>query len=96
MGREQTVSGMRLRLLAFVLAMALAWYAMNPAPGPARWVRKTEEPPDEARRNAENVAANSYRLDLSRTSIAPPHAPASLVGEGTESADLEWPEVIDL
>ncbi len=52
MGRGKTVSGMRLRMLTLVLALAPFWYAVNPAPEPVHRVKKIGGSPDEERRDA--------------------------------------------
>ena len=87
---------LRVRLLALALALALIWYAMNPAPGPVRQVQRDEGQPDEQRREARRPARVSDGLEL----IA-----ASVLGSATDPLsssaeisidDLEWPEVIDL
>lgn len=52
-GRPNTRT-IRLRLLALVLALVLAWYAMNPVPGSTRRVRHDEGQPDEKHREAKS------------------------------------------
>ena len=85
----------KLRLLALLLALALTWYAINPAPGPTRRDRKgREDEHPENRRDAESAPASSLgptrtRAGLMRSANRPAHA-KSEVGE------LEWPEFIDL
>src|SRR5215210_4523688 len=48
--RKQTL---RLRLLAFVLALALIWYNLNPVPKPLVRRQPEAEPPEEKKRKLE-------------------------------------------
>ena len=95
MREEQTRQTIRLRLLALVLAFALTWYAMNPAAaGPARRVKRDEEPPDEKRREVKSPLEVSHVLrtegDMMKSSL-------NQFSQAAESIDdLEWPEIIDL
>lgn len=86
--------GIRLRLLALVLAAALGWYAVNPAPGPVRRVRRDDEQPDEKRREARrpplNRAPSGNVPDVFR--LTPGLAASASASEDVD--DLEWPEVI--
>lgn len=96
MTEDRIKQAIRLRLLAFVLALALTWYALNPAPGPTRRVRKGgEEEPPENRREAESASAPS--LVPTRTgagmTLAAANRPAHA---GGEVGELDWPEFIDL
>lgn len=90
-----TTQEIRLRLLALVLALALTWYAMNPAPGPARRAVRDDEPPDEKRREADSSRGVGYRLARAGCD-APRAAPTPARSEVQEIDDLEWPDVIDL
>lgn len=77
-------------MLASVLALALVWYSLNPAPGPAVRKKREAEPPDVKKRNAEPR----------RTLATLPTAlrPAGEVVETlpvTIEDDFEWPELID-
>ena len=92
MRRERTKQTFRLRLLAFVLALALVWYSFNPAPRTVIRQKREAEPPDEKKRNVEP-----------RSMPATLPVAFTLVGETIESApsldidedDFEWPEFID-
>ena len=91
---EQNISVVRLRLLALVLALALTWYAVNPAPGPVRLVKRDEGPPDEQRREAKSRLGMRYALMPvesdemnSAANPCPPDTQRSI-------DDLEWSEVI--
>lgn len=90
-----TSQAIRLRLLALVLALALTWYAMNPAPGPVRRVKRDEEQPDEERREADSPQGIGHwsaqtAFDAPRTVPAPAEPGLRDVDE------LEWPDVINL
>lgn len=92
---EQTIQTIRLRLLAFVLALALTWYAMNPAPGPVRRVKRDDGPPDEKRREAKSPPGLScVYVGMEIGTMKSALDPLSPAGEDME--DLEWPEVIDV
>ena len=86
----------RLQLLALMLALALTWYALNPAPGPIQRVRKSGEgEPPENRREAESDSASSLgptRTGAGMIGTAANH-PAQAEGAAGE---LDWPEFIDL
>ena len=53
MRREQTTQTFKLQLLACVLALALLWYSLNPAPATLSNRKRKEEPPDEKKRHVE-------------------------------------------
>jgi hypothetical protein len=90
MSRAQTKQTFKLRLLALVLALALIWYSLNPAPRPIIFKKREAEPPDEKKRNLEprNVPA-TLPLAFRRIGEMAEHLPSS--GED----DFEWPEFID-
>ena len=94
--REETFrQAIRLRMLALVLALALTWYAINPAPNSPTPIRRDEGQPDEQRREGKSLSgascdpvwapanAKESPLDLSLSAVENPD-------------DLEWPEVIDV
>jgi hypothetical protein len=95
MREERIIRVIRLQLLAFVLALALTWYASNPAPGSMTRGKRDEGQPDEKRREAKSPSGLNCE-------------PVWTEGNVTESAldpfssavenidDLEWPEVIDV
>lgn len=94
MWEERFRRAIRMRLLAFVLAFALTWYALNPAPGSVRTDGRETEPPDENRREAKNASGVSRRPEWMKavvrgSSVVNPSAGTDEVGE------LEWPEIID-
>jgi hypothetical protein len=102
MRNEQELSGVRLRLLAVVLALALTWYALNPAPGPIRHVRRGgDEGPDEKRRErksrapeAASAGALSLPSALRSSATRPPEADE--VDEPDDLEELDWPEYLSL
>lgn len=97
MREERATSALRLRLLAVVLALALTWYAINPAPGPARRVRRDDESPDEERREVGSPREANYeqgRVGAELTESATNLFSHAAVSDADD--DLEWPEVIDV
>jgi hypothetical protein len=77
---ERVRQTLRLKLLALVLALALTWYALNPAPGPVRRGVREGEEPDAERREGRSPAARGPAPPPSRE----------------EPEELEWPEYISL
>lgn len=53
MRRALTKQTIKIRRLAFVLALALLWYGLNPAPSPFILKKREAEPLDEKKRNLE-------------------------------------------
>lgn len=90
---ELNILVIRLRLLALVLALALTWYAVNPAPGPVRRVKRDEGPPGEKRREAGSRLGMSSEVLLAEAVM---NSAAGPLPSDTERDidDLEWPEVI--
>lgn len=93
MWEERFGQAIRLRLLALVLALALTWYAMNPAPTPVRRVKGNGEPPGEKRREAQPPVIASH--DLTEAGLT--KSSASLFPSDVErnTEELDWPELID-
>lgn len=92
MRRERTQQTFKLRLLAFVLALALVWYSFNPTPRPVIRKKREAEPPDEKKRNVEPrsmAAALPVAFRPTGGAIGP-----SLTPDKDED-DFEWPEFID-
>lgn len=94
MSLERTKRSLRMWLLALVLALALAWFVINPAPGSVLREQKAD-PPDTGRHQHQAEAevaplsSSDYPLRQRAISlIAPVHA------AGDESFD--WPEFIEL
>lgn len=95
MREERLRQVIRLKLLALVLALALTWYALNPAPGSITAIKRDEGQPDEKRREAKSPSQLSceplWTVGTTTESALDPFSSAS------EKIDaLEWPEVIDV
>jgi hypothetical protein len=92
MRREQTNQTFRLRLLAFVLALALMWYSLNPAPRPVIRNKREDEPPDEKKRKVEppSVPATLPTAFRPMRQWVEP-----LPSADKDEDDFEWPEFID-
>lgn len=94
MRRERNRQTFKLHMLALVLALALLWYSINPAPSPITRYKPKAEPPDEKRRELE---PQLQRADVSHTSSEN----FRMGRKGTTSPadededDFEWPEFID-
>jgi hypothetical protein len=94
--QQQVVHLLKLRLLALVLALALTWYALNPAPGPVRHnSRRPDDEPDELRREEKSRLGGAVSADagLGRTSLRQNPAAPSVADE---VAELDWPEYLSL
>lgn len=87
MRRERSKRTLKLRLLAFVLALALAWYSLNPSPGIVIRRKREAEPPDEKKRNAEPRSMP--------TAVPVALRPAAGLPPPADEDDFEWPEFID-
>lgn len=94
MREERIRQALRMQLLALVLALALTWYALNPAPGPAWTDRPDAEPPDENRREARNAFGAHRHPAWSEFGVG--RLPVSPPSRAEEAWELEWPEVIDI
>jgi hypothetical protein len=94
--REETFrQAFRLRMLALVLALALTWYAINPAPGSPTPLRRDEGRPDEKRREARSLpGVNCDPVWTQANASESPSDPTLCAVENPD--DLEWPEVIDV
>ena len=92
MRERQTGETIKLRLMALVLALALTWYTMNPAPGSINGIKRDGEQPDEKHRDKKSPAPVRYVSGETETV-----ASKSTVNPSMENIeDLEWPEVIDI
>lgn len=94
MWEERFRQAVRMQLLALVLALALTWYALNPAPGPMRGDTRETEPPDENRREAKTAGGEKVYTARSGTGVRVWSVNPSSHAE--EVDQLEWPEVIDI
>jgi hypothetical protein len=85
----------RSRLLALILALALTWYALNPALAVVvRADRRETEPPDEQRHEAKTTrGAVVHTAQAERVTGGLCLNPSS---HAEEVDELEWPEVIDI
>lgn len=93
MWEERFRRAFRLRLLAFVLAFALTWYALNPAPGSVRSDGQETEPPDENRREAKSGLGASRHPEWMEAEVRGSFVNPS-AGTTGEVGELEWPEII--
>lgn len=92
MSLARTKRSLKLRLLAIVLALALAWFIINPAPGPIRRERKAT-PPDANKLQAKAEAASlSSSAHSSRRRAIANTAAVATVGDEL----FDWPEFIEL
>jgi len=89
MRREEKKRRVKLWLLALALAIALTWYIVNPAPGPARQLRREDDGRDGERHQAHAGGVSlRFGMNLALQSAAA-HIPAA-------DDDLpEWPEYIE-
>ncbi|PYS89371.1 MAG: hypothetical protein DMF64_17960 [Acidobacteria bacterium] len=92
MRRERTKQTFNLQLLALVLALALIWYSLNPAPRPVIRKKREAEPPDEKKRN---VAPQSMPATFLITFRPTGGAAELLPSPDEDKDDLDWPEFID-
>jgi hypothetical protein len=92
MRRERTKQSLKLRLLAFVLTLALVWYSLDPAPKPVTRKKREAEPPDEKRRNIEHQSMPATLLVVSKPLEKVIKALPSF---DKEVDDFDWPEFID-
>ena len=93
MRRERTKQTFKLQMLALVLALALLWYSINPAPSPVSRIKSDGELPDEKRRELE---PQLQRADVLHRDFRTPetgHTGRSVPVE--DEHDFEWPEFID-
>jgi len=94
MGLERRKRSLKIRLLALVLALALAWFVINPAPGPVRRERKAD-PPDAGKRRLQaeaEAAPLSSSAYPSRQHVATFTVPL----EAQRDEPFDWPTFIEL
>lgn len=90
--RERTKQTFKLRLLAFVLALAIVWYSLNPVPAPIIRRKRNDDLPDEKKRNLDpqNMPA------IVPVAFRPTGGTAELLPSTyKDEDDFEWPEFID-
>lgn len=90
--RRVTKQTLKLRLLAFVLALAIVWYSLNPVPTPIIRRKRDDELPDETKRNIEPHRMPAI-LPVAFRPIMEMAEPSSSPDEDED--DFEWPEFID-
>jgi len=93
MRRERTRQTLKLQMLALVLALALLWYSINPAPSPVKRYVPDDELPDQKRRELEPQLQRADALSTAFKTF-------EMAGRGTPASnededDFEWPEFID-
>ncbi|HEX8140018.1 MAG TPA: hypothetical protein VF544_20825 [Pyrinomonadaceae bacterium] len=94
MRRERVKQSFKLRLLALVLALALLWYSLNPAPGRVERVERDDEVPDGKKREAEPSLLGGAAFPGLLT--MPGQRPSDeVVLKWDEDDDFDWPEFID-
>jgi hypothetical protein len=91
MRSAQTKQTLRLRLLAFVLALALIWYSLNPLPKPLVRRQQEAEPPEEKKRNLEPQRL----LPATLSAVFRPTEEVAERLQFSDEDDFEWPEFID-
>ena len=96
MKEGQPIQAVRLKLLALVLALALSWYAMNPAPSPVRRVKRDEEAWNKERHQVKLTSRMGYELLRPEADRVESAADLFSSVAAFDVEDLEWPEVIDL
>lgn len=94
MSNGQRIQEIRLRLLALILALALTWYVMNPAPGPVRRVKRGKGQPDEKRREAKSRLGISLEMLPAEADVVNSADSLSSSEAERDIDDLDWPEVI--
>ncbi len=92
MPREITRQTFKLQLLAFVLALALVWYSLNPMSGHVTLRKPDDELPDERKRRAKPQVERTADWPAVFGTLGVERAAQPL----EESADdFDWPEYID-
>lgn len=93
MKKMRTEQTFKLRLLAFVLALALLWYSLNPAPRPITRTKREDEVPDEKKREAElllpGVTLLPVMLGTHKARLGDKPLPMQ------DEDDFDWPDLID-
>jgi hypothetical protein len=93
MRRERTTQTFKLQLLALVLALALLWYSINPAPSPVSRIKSDGELPDEKWRELEpQLQRADVLLGASKTTQTGRTGWFTTV---EDEDNFEWPEFID-
>lgn len=93
MRSERTQQTLKLHLLAFVLACALLWYCLNPAPGPIARITREDELPDEQKREAEPQLQRAASLPVVFGMLGAGSLHKPLPNQDED--DFDWPDLID-
>jgi hypothetical protein len=93
MRKERTKQTYKLRLLAFVLALALLWYSLDPAPGSIARTTREDEVPDEKKREAEPQFQRAAIWSVVFGALGAGSADRPLPNQDED--DFDWPEFID-
>ena len=90
---ERPIQTLRLQLLAFVLALALLWYSLNPAPRSIARIKREDEPPDEKKREAEPQLKRAAILPIAFVMLGAGSADKLILNQDED--DFDWPDLID-
>jgi hypothetical protein len=82
----------KLRLLALVLALALVWYSLDPAPAPVIRRKRDDELPEEKKREVDPRRMLAILPGAFRPIVEISERLPSL---DEDEDDFEWPEFID-
>ncbi len=93
MRKERIEQTFKLRLLAFVLALALLCYCLNPAPRPIARITSEDEVPDEKKREAEPQLQRAAALPIAFVTLGACSADNPLPNQDED--DFDWPDLID-
>jgi hypothetical protein len=95
MGSERTEQTLKLRLLAVVLALALLWYSLNPAPKPITRIKGEDEVPDEKKRQAKPRLQGAVIFPVMFGTPGAGIADKPLPNQDQDEDDFDWPDLID-
>lgn len=93
MRSERTKQTFTLQMLAFVLALALLWYSLNPTPGPSARIQREDELPDEKKRAPVPQLRRAASLPIAFRTLGIGSADHALSKQQEE--EFHWPEFID-
>lgn len=91
MKREVKQQRYKLWLLALVLALALAWYTLNPVSATIKPSQREDDPNDAKQRQAQAQTAGEFCA----LQMLPTFSPAP-VGDVSFDEPVDWPEYLDL
>ena len=93
MRKTRTEQTFKLQLLAFVLALALLWYSLNPAPRPIARIKREDEVPDEKKRQAWPGLQRAAILPMTFGMLGAVSVDKPLPDQDED--DFDWPDLID-